>query len=62
MRPLAHRVPYLSPMDTQRATTEAEDVTEIEERIELQREQTKILQEQMQCECPDASCPVAHES
>ena len=48
-------------MDTHRATTEA-DVTEIEERIELQREQTKILQEQMQCECPDPRCPVAHES
>ena len=49
-------------MDTQRATTEAEDVTEIEERIELQKQQTKILQEQMNCECPDANCPVAHES
>ena len=49
-------------MDTQIASTEAEEVTEIEERIELQKEQTKILQEQMKCECPDQSCPVAHES
>ena len=49
-------------MDTQKATAEADDMIEIEERIELQREQTKILQLQMQCECPDASCPVAHES
>jgi hypothetical protein len=48
-------------MDTQRASTEA-DVTEIEERIELQKAQAKILQEQLKCECPDQSCPVAHES
>jgi uncharacterized membrane protein YqiK len=61
MGALAQRVPHLSPMDTQRVTTEA-DVTEIEERSELQKEQTKILQEQMNCECPDQRCQVAHES
>ncbi len=48
-------------MGTQRATTEA-DVTELEQRIELQKEQTKILQEQLKCECPHPSCQVAHES
>ena len=48
-------------MDTQRATTEA-DVTEIEERIELQKGQTKLLKQQLECECPDKSCTVAHES
>ena len=62
MGALARRVPHRSPMDTQRATTEAENVTELEERIELQKEQTKILQMQMECECPDPSCQVAHES
>ena len=49
-------------MDTQRAITEALDMTELEERIELQKEQRAILQKQMECECPDPSCPVAHES
>ena len=62
MGALAHTVPHRWRMDTQKATAEADDMIEIEERIELQREQTKILQLQMQCECPDASCPVAHES
>ena len=47
MGTLAQRVPHRSPMDTQRATTEAENVTELEERIELQKEQTKILQMQI---------------
>ena len=61
MGALAQRVPYRSPMGTQRATTEAE-VTEIEERIEHQKEQTLILQKQMECECPDQRCQVAHES
>jgi len=61
MGTMAQRVPHPESMDTQKGTTEA-DVTEIEERIELQRAQTKILQEQLQCECPDQSCPVAHES
>ena len=49
-------------MDTQRAFTEATDMTELEERIELQKEQRAILQKQMECECPDQSCQVAHES
>ena len=35
---------------------------ELEERIETEKEQAKLLQKQLECECPDTSCPVAHES
>lgn len=48
-------------MDTQKATEEM-DMTEIEERIEDQRHQSQLLQRQLDCECPDQSCQVAHES
>ncbi len=43
-------------------TTEENDMTETEERIETQRERARLLRDQLDCECPDASCPVAHES
>lgn len=48
-------------MATQRAT-EVNDMTEIEERIEIERERAQLLRRDLACECPDASCPVAHES
>jgi hypothetical protein len=51
-------VPYLSGT----RTAEVNDVIELDERIENEREQSKLLQKQMECECPDNSCPVAHES
>ena len=38
------------------------DVTEIEERIESQKEQTELLQKQLRCECPSTDCTVEHES
>jgi len=41
---------------------EAIEVTEIEERIESQRESAALMRQALECECPDKSCPVAHES
>ena len=38
------------------------NVTEIEERIETQRESARLMAKAMECECPDTSCTVAHES
>jgi hypothetical protein len=38
------------------------NVIELEERIETQKEHAQLLREQLDCECPDKSCPVAHES
>lgn len=37
-------------------------MTEIEDRIESQRESALLMRKAMDCECPDTSCPVAHES
>ena len=37
------------------------DMTEIEERIEDQRERTRLLQRELDCECPDP-CPVEHDN
>jgi hypothetical protein len=37
-------------------------VTEIEERIESQRESAQLMRKAMDCECPDTACTVAHES
>jgi hypothetical protein len=50
-------------MDTQNVTaTEANDVTEMEERIESQKQSAELMRNALACECPDISCPVAHES
>ena len=50
-------------MDTQNVTAmEATEVTEIEERIESQKETAALMRKALDCECPDTSCPVAHES
>ena len=50
-------------MDAQYAPVQQEaDMTEIEERIESQRESAQLMRNAMDCECPDNSCPVAHES
>ena len=50
-------------MDTQNVTAlEAMNVTEIEERIESQKESSALLRKALECECPDKSCQVAHES
>ncbi len=38
------------------------EMTEIEERIDEQRERAQQLQRNLDCECPDSSCQVAHES
>ena len=48
-------------MDTPVAAQEAE-MTEIEERIESQKEQAQLLAKQMRCECPSTDCEVEHES
>jgi hypothetical protein len=50
-------------MDTQNVTAmEATEVTEIEQRIESQKESAALMRQALDCECPDRSCPVAHES
>jgi hypothetical protein len=50
-------------MDTQNVTAmEATEVTEIEQRIESQKESAALMRKALECECPDNSCPVAHES
>ena len=60
---MARRVPQTGRMDTQNVTVmEATDVTEIEERIESQKESSALMRKALDCECPDSSCPVAHES
>lgn len=37
-------------------------MTVIEERIEEERERAQLMRRDMECECPDTSCPVEHES
>jgi len=49
-------------MDKHVTAMEAIEVTEIEERIESQRESAALMRQALECECPDKSCPVAHES
>ena len=50
-------------MDTLNVTAmEATEVTEIEERIESQKESAALMRKALDCECPDKSCQVAHES
>ena len=39
-----------------------EQMTEIEERIDEQREHAQLLRKNLECECPDSSCQVEHES
>lgn len=48
-------------MGTKNAIREA-DVVEIEERIEAEKERATLMRRELACECPDRSCPVAHES
>jgi hypothetical protein len=43
-------------------TAEVTDMIELEERIDTEKEQSKLLRKQLECECPDNSCQVAHES
>jgi hypothetical protein len=60
---MAQRVPRIGRMNTENVTAmEAPDVTEIEERIESQKESAALMRKALDCECPDTSCPVAHES
>ncbi len=37
-------------------------MTEIEEHIEEERERAELMRKQADCECPDTSCQVEHES
>jgi len=37
-------------------------MTEIEERIEDQKQRAELLEKQMRCECPSTDCQVEHES
>lgn len=37
-------------------------MTEIEERIEEQRDRADLMRKEFDCECPDSECPVEHES
>ncbi len=37
-------------------------MTEIEERIDEQRERAQLLRTNLECECPDSACTVEHES
>lgn len=48
-------------MATQKATPTA-DLPEIEERIAAEAERATLMRKDLACECPDSSCPVAHES
>lgn len=60
---MAQRVPRIGRMDTQNVTAmEAPNVTEIEERIESQKQSAELMRKALDCECPDKSCQVAHES
>ena len=59
---LARKVLLTQGVDTSNAPVQEANVTEIEERIETQRESAQLMQKAMDCECPDSSCPVAHES
>jgi hypothetical protein len=43
------------------ATALENDMTEIEERIESERERSRLLRRELECECPDA-CPVDHDN
>ncbi len=36
-------------------------MTELEERIEQERERTAVMQRQLECECPD-SCTIDHDN
>ena len=47
-------------MDTH-VTVEA-DMTAIEERIAHLKEQARMLEQQLRCECPSNDCQVEHES
>jgi hypothetical protein len=49
-------------MDTKNVTAMEADVTEIEERIESQKQSADLMRKALECECPDKSCTVAHES
>ena len=62
MGPPARKLPSYADMGTQNAPMQEANVTEIEERIESQRESAQLMRKAMDCECPDTSCPVAHES
>ena len=62
MAGLAPKVPRTHGMDTTNALMQEADMTEIEERIETQRENAQLMRNALDCECPDSSCPVAHES
>lgn len=48
-------------MSTKNSTPEA-DMIEMDERIEAERERATLMRKDLACECPDSSCPVAHES
>ena len=49
-------------MDIRNVTLREADMIEIEERIETQKESAQLMRNALDCECPDSSCPVAHES
>lgn len=49
-------------MDSWTVTLREADMIEIEERIETQKESAQLMRNALDCECPDSSCPVAHES
>jgi hypothetical protein len=38
------------------------DMIELEQRIESQKENARLMLKALECECPDTACPVAHES
>lgn len=42
--------------------TKTAALAEIEARVEDERERTMLLRQQLDCECPDPACRVAHES
>ena len=61
MGPVAHRVPSLYGIDPT-GRKEVEMMTELEDRIEEQRERAELMRKQTDCECPHTDCPVEHES
>ena len=63
MSSLARRVPHTAHMWKRNSATALEnDMTEIEERIESERERARLLQRELECECPDVACTVDHDN
>jgi hypothetical protein len=57
MAPAARKLPAYPPMLQERET----EMTELEERIAIERERAELLRKQMACGCPDR-CDIDHDN